>query len=232
MAHLHGRPVIAPDLPGFGDSDPLATMAPTIADYAADIAAFTEGMGLRTVDVYGTHTGAAVAIELALAAPERVRRLVLDGVPLFDPPPTADFVARYAPRVEPDHDGGHLLWANNYCRDMLLFWPWFDKSAGARRDNALPEPCALHDWVLEVIKGLDAIPSGYAAAFAYQAAARLPRLRQPALFVAAAGDSLGEASRRAAALAPQGQLVEIAEISGGMAAPNQVARAALQFLDA
>lgn len=231
IANSNGRTVIAPDLPGFGDSDPLATPAPAIADYAAHLGALVEGLGLETVDIYGTHTGAAVAIELALAAPQRVRRLVLDGVPLFDPPPSADFAARYAPRVEPDHNGGHLLWVHNFCRDMLLFWPWFDKSEGAVRSGGLPEARVLHDWVLEVIKGLDAIPAGYAAAFAYDAAARLPLLSQPTLFVASPGDSLGDASRRAAVLAPAGQLVEVAGMKGGMAAPGQVARAALQFLD-
>jgi pimeloyl-ACP methyl ester carboxylesterase len=228
---LEGRRVIAPDLAGFGDSDPSPEPRPSIADHARDVLALADGLGLETVDLYGTHTGAAVALEAAIAAPQRVRRLVLDGVPLFDAETVRALADRYAPKVEPDHNGGHLLWAHNFCRDMLLFWPWFDKSAGAVRNLGLPEPRALSAWVLEVIKGLDALPGGYAAAFAYDAAARLPQVRQPTLCVVAAADTLDEASRRAAELLPAGRLVEVEGAVQGMAPPDRVAAAAARFLD-
>ena len=73
------RSVYAPDLPGCGESDPAPAMsygdaANAIADLAADLR-------LRQIDVLGFRFGAGVALALAAARPELVRRLVLVAVP-------------------------------------------------------------------------------------------------------------------------------------------------------
>ncbi|HEX4387435.1 MAG TPA: alpha/beta fold hydrolase [Steroidobacteraceae bacterium] len=70
------RSVYAPDLPGFGESDaPLA--APVLADYAAALGDFLDGMRLRRLDVLGVRIGALIGAELALARPSQVARLVM-----------------------------------------------------------------------------------------------------------------------------------------------------------
>jgi len=74
------RSTYAPDLPGCGESDAPEARA-SVADYAAAIGDFLESMRLRQIDVLGYHAGALVAIELAIARPQQVRRLVLVGVP-------------------------------------------------------------------------------------------------------------------------------------------------------
>jgi pimeloyl-ACP methyl ester carboxylesterase len=76
------RSVYAPDLPGFGESDPAPSLghsdaARAILDLAADLR-------LRQIDVLGVRFGAAVALDLAAARPELVRRLVLVGAPPMD----------------------------------------------------------------------------------------------------------------------------------------------------
>lgn len=230
MRAIGGRSVIAPDLAGLGDSDARPGEC-TIPGFAEDMCALLEEIALPEVDLYGTHTGAAVALELAIMMPDRVRRIVLDGVPLFEGADIDVLADRYAPAIEPDHNGGHLLQAHNFCRDMLLFWPWFDKSAAASRGGGLPDARTLHDWVLEVVKGLDAMPGAYRAAFRYDAAARLPLVRQPTLCIAAAADTLDQASRRAANLLPAGELIKVEGVSNGMAPPEAVAVAACRFLD-
>jgi pimeloyl-ACP methyl ester carboxylesterase len=74
------RSVYAPDLPGHGESD-----APPAASGAAELAAalgdFLADLRLRSVDLVGAGTGSHVALELALARPAEVRRLVLLGIP-------------------------------------------------------------------------------------------------------------------------------------------------------
>jgi pimeloyl-ACP methyl ester carboxylesterase len=105
------RSVFAPDLPGFGDSDPPPPRA-GVAEHAAAIGDFLETMRLRQVDLLGHGFGAAVAAELAAMRPAHVRRLVLVSPPLpasaTEPPPMAPAV-----------DGSHLLeeWrrAVTYC---------------------------------------------------------------------------------------------------------------------
>jgi pimeloyl-ACP methyl ester carboxylesterase len=71
---------VAPDLPGHGRSPALAS-APTPADLLERerelCAAFAERIGLGRFILVGHSLGAALALELALAYPGRVERLVL-----------------------------------------------------------------------------------------------------------------------------------------------------------
>jgi pimeloyl-ACP methyl ester carboxylesterase len=73
------RSVYAPDLPGFGESDPSPTRS--IADAATAISDLANDLRLRQIDLLGIQYGAEVALELAAARPELVRRLVRVGVP-------------------------------------------------------------------------------------------------------------------------------------------------------
>ena len=57
------RSVYAPDLPGFGESDPAPSA--TFADAARAVLDLTSDLRLRQVDVLGVGFGAAVALELA-----------------------------------------------------------------------------------------------------------------------------------------------------------------------
>jgi pimeloyl-ACP methyl ester carboxylesterase len=88
-----GRSVFAPDLPGFGDSDPPPAGA-GVAEHAAAIGDFLDTMRLRHLDLLGHQFGALVAAELAATRPAQVRRLVLVSPPGADgvepPPPAAD----------------------------------------------------------------------------------------------------------------------------------------------
>jgi len=69
------RSVYAPDLPGYGESDP--SPARGIADAAAAISELAKELRLRQIDLMGVQYGAEVAVELAASQPELVRRLVL-----------------------------------------------------------------------------------------------------------------------------------------------------------
>jgi len=73
------RSVYAPDLPGYGESD--SSPGRSIADAAIAISDLANDLRLRQIDLLGIRYGAEVALELAAARPELVRRLVLAGVP-------------------------------------------------------------------------------------------------------------------------------------------------------
>jgi pimeloyl-ACP methyl ester carboxylesterase len=91
------RPTFAVDLAGCGGSDPPPA-PPPLADYAEAVLTALDGLGLKRVDLAGYHTGAAVAADIAARRPERVRRLVLAGIPLFDAAENAARAATLAPR--------------------------------------------------------------------------------------------------------------------------------------
>ena len=80
------RSVYAPDLPGLGESDPSATSS--VAEAAGAIADLADDLRLRQIDVLGMHNGARVAMELAAARPQLVRRLVLVALSGADRLPT------------------------------------------------------------------------------------------------------------------------------------------------
>jgi pimeloyl-ACP methyl ester carboxylesterase len=73
------RSVYAPDLPGCGESD--SSPMRSIADAATAISDLANDLRLRQIDLLGVQYGAEVAMELAAARPELVRRLMLAGVP-------------------------------------------------------------------------------------------------------------------------------------------------------
>jgi pimeloyl-ACP methyl ester carboxylesterase len=73
------RSVYAPDLPGYGESDSSPTR--NVADAATAISDLANDLRLRQIDLLGIQFGAEVALELAAARPELVRRLVLAGAP-------------------------------------------------------------------------------------------------------------------------------------------------------
>src|SRR5690606_22900983 len=70
------RRVIALDWPGYGGSS--ATAAPLATDELSDLLlSLLDAEGIESTHLLGFSMGAAVALHVAVAAPERVERLVL-----------------------------------------------------------------------------------------------------------------------------------------------------------
>ena len=70
--------VIAWNAPGYGGSTRLAEPNPTALDYAAALAGFLDGLGLaRPAVLAGSSWGSVIALNLAVAEPERVAALLL-----------------------------------------------------------------------------------------------------------------------------------------------------------
>jgi len=68
--------VIAPDLPGFGDSDkPVRSY--DAGFYARWLVRFMDGLGIDRAHLIGNSMGGRVAVETALAAPHRVEKVAL-----------------------------------------------------------------------------------------------------------------------------------------------------------
>ena len=184
------RRVIAPDTAGNGDSDALADPAPTIADFAATAFAAIEALVDGPFDLYGSHTGASIAVDVAIARPDRVRRLVIDGMGLYAVDEQAEIVARYAREIAPDLEATHLMKVWHFCRDQLLFWPYYNRTAEGRLPNGLPDADTLHDFVVEVLKAMRTYHRSYRAAFRHPKRDRLPLLTVPTLVVSSPSDML------------------------------------------
>jgi pimeloyl-ACP methyl ester carboxylesterase len=179
-------PLLAPDTLGNGDSAPPAEETPETAYYADSLRRVLDTLQIDRVDLYGAHTGARTACEFAILFPDRVRRLVLDGIVDYPPDLKRDILAHYAPAVTPQEDGTHLLWAFNFVRDQVFHFPYFRRDP-AHRQSSRPMPSAeyLHAHVVDVLKGLTTYHKAYGAAFRYPVAERLPLIRTPTLVLQA-----------------------------------------------
>ena len=97
-----GRRVIAPDQLGFGGT---ATGEPRTygrAAWTAHALALLDALGVGTVDIIGNSMGGAIALSLAIARPQVVRRIVLMGSMgvAMTLPSGLDTVWGYTPGVE------------------------------------------------------------------------------------------------------------------------------------
>ena len=72
-----GTRLIAPDLPGFGESYANGTFRPSIPFYARSLTDFLDDLGVERAILLGHSFGGAVATELALSDPDRFPALFL-----------------------------------------------------------------------------------------------------------------------------------------------------------
>lgn len=182
-----GWRVLAPDLLGYGRSDPRPADW-SIALWADSLAAVLDRLGVERVAVMGAHVGAAVGLELALARPDQVRALALDGLPFPTPALRAAFAAMAAaPR--PDHPDAARDRAAGLMRDYVPGW-------------ALGPDTVEAFWpVLTDYLETDFVSSSAIAAD-HDPAAQLPLWRGPLLLLGAEREPMAAALDRARELSP------------------------------
>jgi pimeloyl-ACP methyl ester carboxylesterase len=164
--------VFALDSPGFGQSDPLPIPRPTIQDFADAIVASLRAMGVTRAPVYGTHTGACIAVSIAKRYPDFATGAVLDGYPVFTPEEADAYAYLYLKLFEPDWEGQHVarLWSR--VRDQYTFFPWYALGRGSRIERDPPSP----ELQTAVVRDFLAAGSNYARG--YEAAFRMDALRE------------------------------------------------------
>jgi pimeloyl-ACP methyl ester carboxylesterase len=135
----HDRSLIAPDMPGFGMSDPPG-VTPTISTYATAMLDLVAELGLGMVDVMGYHAGGSVAVEMARQQPDVVRKLILISAFIFTPDETAAAKKHSGPKfpdeVAPNMGGGWSFFSTQFWRmgtDPARTWNIY---LDAQKDNA------------------------------------------------------------------------------------------------
>lgn len=183
--------VIAPDTPGFGQSHPVApsTSEPTIDVFADALIAFLDALGLERVGLFGSHTGAIVAVRVASRYPGRIAALVPNGILLNTADERSAKADRYLPPFVPQWDGGHLAWMWSRLRDQLAFYPWYEHDPGHRIDwqQSLAE---IEAAALDLMESGDDYRGAYGAVLHYGIGQDLVDLEMPTLLVVAKNDAL------------------------------------------
>ena len=206
-AVLQGRAVIAPDLPGCGLSDPLDEEAGCDA-YASVLAAAMESLDLPAFDIVATGLSVPVAVALATACPDRVGRLLLDGMPALTPADAARLASRYAPPILPSREGSHFVAAWHRLRDEQLQWPWYDGTQAARR-HVEPDLDAtrMHHRLVGILQQPEGYGRACRAALRYELEEGMARLAMPTAVMVLAPDPRYAGADRLAAAAPRGTLI-------------------------
>ncbi|MEQ8246225.1 MAG: alpha/beta fold hydrolase [Alphaproteobacteria bacterium] len=200
-AFAPGRIVLAPDLPGNGDSTPLPMAAPEINDYAAEMARFLRARGPARIDLYGRGSGAAVALSMTAHYPKLVRRLVLHDVMLLPAAERRAIATDMTPSIAPTWDGAHLYRTWLMLRDASIYWPWYrrDRQAIRRIDFDL-SAAELQDRVLDVLKAWPTYGLTTQAMLRYQPQTDLAKIRTPVLVVSQTGDVFAATAAQVARL--------------------------------
>jgi hypothetical protein len=168
---------IAPDTPGFGESDPLPVAAPDVGDYADAVLAFLDAIGLARCGAYGFHSGAIILATAAKRAPERFWAMVTEGFAMWTDAERADFGANYTPPYTMTAYGEHLTWTWNRIREQSWFFPWYACADSHRLPHAHDDVAQNHDMVMDVLAAGPSYALGYAAVL--QAPRDLPEPGQP-----------------------------------------------------
>lgn len=182
-----GWRTLAPDLPGYGRSDPRPAQW-SLRQWGETLGQLLDALGIGRAAVLGAHVGAAVALELALARPGQVRALVLDGLPLPRPELAAAFAALAgAPR--PTDPAAPVRAAQALMAEYVPGW-----EAGPGTIEAL-WPVMLDYLEADFVSSAPLMAD-------WDGAARLPAWRGPLLLTGAERESMAWALEAAAALAP------------------------------
>ncbi len=184
--------VIALDLPGFGDSDPLPEPF-KLGDITQSLYEALDGLGIDKARVFGRHTGAMVGADLAIEHPERVAALVLSGYPFLDPGKEREAHLKLARSplgtekglavMVPDVSGSHLVKA--WQRASMRLW----EAKGTVPHEGIPEEELdfINDLVMDMVRGRKSVPPSFEAVFSYDAHARLPLVTVPTLYMQPTG---------------------------------------------
>jgi pimeloyl-ACP methyl ester carboxylesterase len=183
--------LIALDTPGFGGSfDPEGW--PTLEAYADEILQAADALGGGDFHLFGHHTGASLAIEIAARAPGRVKSLMLAGPVFMTPQEREAFIAGYREPITPRRDGGHLE----------LNWRY---AAGNNADCSLD---ILQDTVVDMLRAWRGRPQAYMAVAHHDTEGRAKALAAPVLLLTTPGDFFRGSFERAVALFPGAVIAE------------------------
>jgi pimeloyl-ACP methyl ester carboxylesterase len=192
---------IAPDTPGYGNSD-APHQVPTIETYADLMIELLDSLGIKEpVDLMGYHTGSMTSVSLADRYPTRIRKLILVSAPIFDELDLERFAQVYS--EDP-------LWTENGER-LLALWQWFVGFFKVGEVNTVAQAGRIF---YERLSGRENYWWGHHAAFEFDLKSAIMRVQHPTLVLNPA-DDLPEFTRRAEPLIRNGSIQEHPEWTHG-----------------
>ena len=173
-----GFNVLAPDLPGHGESAPLSRGEPWPVEATAERIA--DEFAGAPVTLLGLGAGAAVALAAAQSGRMSVNRVIAWQPAQWPTAQRAAIVGAFAAAPLPDWHGGHLSHAWHRARDAGLYHPWCQRlNAHAWQDEPRVDTLDVHERCVALLLSGEAGPALAAAAVADDLRARIESLDVP-----------------------------------------------------
>ena len=153
---------IAPDTPGFGQSDPLPGN-PEINEYADSLIEFLDALGVRQCAAYGFHSGGIILVTTVKRHANRFTTLAIGGYAIWTPEEQQLFSEKYLPEFHPSKYGKHLTWLWNRILEQSWFFPWFATDNQHRLSVAHDDPQRIDLIVREMLDAGNSYKAGYGA---------------------------------------------------------------------
>ena len=182
---------LAFDTPGFGNSF-FPSGKPTVPYYARIIQEALKALEVKQCFLFGHHTGAAIAVEMAITSPTLVRQLALSGPSCLTPEERTARIEKIRP-LKIDKDGNHLLFAWKRAKGKDDRWPlWL----------------VHREAVLNLVAG-ERYHEGYLAVYENDLQSKLPKVQCETLVLAGELDMNRAAAEAAVRTLRQGVLQHI-----------------------
>ncbi|MBM3514201.1 MAG: alpha/beta hydrolase [Alphaproteobacteria bacterium] len=189
-----GIRAITIDTPGYGLSD-LPSNPPKIENYADNITAVLDHLGLASVVICGHHTGALIAAAFAHRHAARTKGAILHGIPLYTADERTTRLAAPHWSQEPKRDGSHLSERFAMIRDRIA-------APGATLEG-------IHWSVMSFFIAGPLEWYGHHAAFTYDAAPAIREMKPKTLLISNVEDMLHPMTPRVTATRPDFEYKEM-----------------------
>lgn len=171
--------VFAPDTPGYGASDPLPDPGQDLSAYVDWLRRFMLSQGLTSAGIYGSATGAQIAIQFARTYPEMADYVVLDNAVHFTDEERQRIMKNYFPDLTPQSDGSHFQAAWEMSAKLYRYFPWFDQSDDCKVSDTQPPVELVNGTAMSyLVAGAD-YDRAYRAAFNNEDAHNIQTIIQP-----------------------------------------------------
>lgn len=209
-AYAGPQPIYALDTPGFGGSyDPEDQ--PGMAGYADRLLGAIDGLGVDKAHLFGHHTGASIAVEIAARYPERCASLAMIGPVVITPEEAGMFKQVYPKDFAPRADGSHLQ----------AMWDYVAEIGG---DSSL----ALHHReFVDTARAWQGHIKVYSEIWDQDFSALFKEVQCPLLILCSPDDVLWSLFDRARAMRPDARAVEL---GGSNFQPDEVPEATAEAL--
>ena len=209
--------VLAMDFPAHGNSD-VPDREFTVEDYAKNAVDFLNGLGIKKASIVGHHSGASVAVDIAVTYPDLVDKLILSGCPVYK----AGVREARLRGEDPKYKGMKITEDGSY---LIKVW----ETEKAKSQQNLP---IWHRMTVSHLTVSARDQDLHHAIFRYDIEQRLPIIKSPTLIISGDKDVFYDMLGYTQSLIPQSKtrVIDGGYLRPALDQPDEFAEAILEFL--